>query len=88
MNVYQMLADYWKGYSQEDVDSLRAKLCSEEARRLDGMIEVTPRELRALSAEVIEAAATRIEGMHGNGVYTQAWRKAARMLRSQNTNDR
>jgi hypothetical protein len=43
---------FGKGYSQADVESAHAKMTGPEAKRPDGFVEVTVRELKAMrSAE-------------------------------------
>jgi hypothetical protein len=52
-DVVQFIRDRYRGFSEADAESLREKLRSDEAKRLDGIIEVTPGELRALTSGYI-----------------------------------
>jgi hypothetical protein len=47
-NFRTWLRDWWRGFSATDLDSALAKLRGPEARRPDGIIEVSMREVNAL----------------------------------------
>ena len=45
------LRDRWRGYSNADLESVKAKLAGPESRRLDGIIAVSRGEMLALNAD-------------------------------------
>lgn len=48
MEILRRVKDWWRGWAVADLDSVRAKLDGPEARRPDGIIGVTEREMNAL----------------------------------------
>lgn len=46
--MFKRIMDWWRGYDDTDVNSLNAKFQSDEGKRIDGIIELTCGEYRAL----------------------------------------
>lgn len=46
----QRLVDWWRGYRQKDLESVRHKLSAPEAAEPGALISITRREMRALLA--------------------------------------